>query len=436
MDDPQVNPQHLPMTDESQARLQYLGMQLHRAMKWSQTSPQARQDVGAILGQMTDVVKADPLAGEELKKREVKYGSDVDLEKQLHLKAADMGKESLAAAEEEFKALASNPNTQLDPALLRDPSQIQAWIDQRGKQIFAQRFQRLQQQAQAAGMDPKRFMGEAPIDAQQLPAQATPQQPPPTQAAAPTVPTLPDGTPLTDDAGAPFQPKPTGPSQVVLPKPSLIPDLPALPQEQQATTQQLAAQQPPPSPFVERQLTPKERVDVNKDQEELGKSINMQAQWYGNLKDALKLNGKSYSGPLVDVYSQLARGRAALHELFTGNESFEPTLQMTATLKSIISTLNLQNIQAYVKGRMTNFELEYVTQLESAMDYSKQERQALFKRGLQIIGPRLQFEQTRAKALAAGRFIDPNSYEDWFNKSYGGKSPWDLSGADLGGGQK
>ena len=41
----------------------------------------------------------------------------MDLDKQLHLKATDLAKESLAAAQDEFKAIMANPAAQLDPGL-------------------------------------------------------------------------------------------------------------------------------------------------------------------------------------------------------------------------------------------------------------------------------------------------------------------------------
>lgn len=392
-----ANPQGLPLTPESQVRLNALHGQLARAAQYINRSPRARQDYYAILEEAVKTVQEDPLAKQALTQQNTQQTSDVDMVKQLHLKAVDIGHEAYDEAGKEAAALAAAPNSQVDPS---QPEAYSAWIDNRAKQIFAERFKGFASTLKSMGQDPTKFLADVAGAGAPGAAAAAPTSAAPTGAPA-VAPGAAAALPADVAAEMDQEQPPTGGSG--------SPDAAAAPTSAGAGA---------PSPFIQKQLTPTEQLAKNKEQEEAATNVNMLEQWYQGLNRALKINDKAAAGTFADLgikgHQIVDAGRGVL-----GMKRGDEYLNSTAEMQSILSMMSLQNLNTLIKGRFTNSELSFVQQLESSLDQTPQQRERLFKRGLQIIGPRLTFERMRMDAYNQGHPIAAGDYREWLERNYG-----------------
>lgn len=372
------NPEGLPLTPESETRLGFLGAQLERAKKYANRSPLARQDLGALLEEMTKTVQNDPLAKNELQRRQTQETSNVGVEADLKKRVMEVVQKSQEQADSEFNALASNPHSGIDP---ENPQAASAWVDFRARQIAKQQLDMLRPVITKLGFNPDEYLGQV---AQEAAAQG--QQPAPQQA---QVPTLPDGTPLTDDAGAPAQLPKVGPSSDV----------------------------PPPSPF-KRSLLPQERIALVQEQEKASAALQTLEQAYRDLNKAAALNPNSSEGPTAEYETLGRRGVSAVQHLFGGKDT-DPVLANTTELQAILSGQTLQNLSTLIKGNPTEGERAYTERLGALVTMTRGERERLIKRGLQLVKPRLEFAQLYMDSLAKGQPLDPTKYKDWVYRNYG-----------------
>lgn len=382
-----ANAEHLPLTPESQASLAALEAQMRRAARFINQSPQARGDYYNILHEMTQVVQNDPLAKNELQKRQTQESANVDLDKQIKMQIAKMGDEAHHEAESQFSAMANAPNSQVD---ITDPNAINSWIDQRARGIFASRFAILSGQLQRMGLDPRKYLGAdtaAPVSAQPV---APPQI---TQAGA--------AAPAPAAAGVAPPLSPTGDA----PQPG-------------AGDQPLSDQaQLSGSPFGPRQLTADQKIGLNEKQGVAGNDLNIMLQAQKDLEMALELNKNSLAGPLVEQAQFFHRLRDTVKGV-VGLDRNDPALKNTALLDSIFSGQTLSTLKNLMKGNPTEAERGYVERIGAVKQLTQQEREVLIERGLELIQPRIAFEQMRMKALNNGQTIDQKDYENWLRTNW------------------
>jgi hypothetical protein len=427
------NPGQLPLTPESQQRLQLLQAQYDRAVQFANTAPAARTDLMAISQEMAKVVQDDPLAKQYLANQTTKFNTEQQLGSSIKQKILDIGKESFESAQSELQSLSNAPNFTVD---LTDPDKINRWIDSRAKTIFAERYSMLKQQLASMGINPDKYAAEiaqAQVEIPQASAgPATGVAAVPAQGEFPSAGlTMPQATPglrplapagagpAPSSQGAPVPPHALTPAP---PAPSQIPQVPATVTPPPAQSQVPATVTPPPAqpqvaddnPFVKRPMTQSENLDYSKEQQIAGQNLATLTSGYQDLQHALELNKLAFSsGFFTPVQIELARTRSALQ----GKD--DPRLIATAQLQSILSGQTLQNLSTLIKGNPTEGERAYVERLGATIQMSRGERDALIRRVMRLIEPRMQFEKMRMDALAAGQAIDPNSYQTWLKQAYG-----------------
>jgi hypothetical protein len=437
----------LPLTLESQQLLQLLQAQYDRAAQFASTAPAARVDLMAISQEMAKVVQDDPLAKQYLANQMTKFNIEQQLGSSIKQKILDIGKESFELAQSELQSLSNAPNFAVD---LTDPNKINRWIDSRAKTIFAERYSMLKQQLASMGINPDKYAAEiaqaqAQVEIPQAsagsvnPYAADTSAGPATGVAAVPVQgefpsaglTLPQATPglhplapagagpAPSSQGAPVSPHAPTPAPSA---PSKIPQVPAAVTPSSAQPQVPAAVTPSSAqpqvaddnPFVKRPMTRGENLDYSKEQQVAGQNLAILASGYQDLQHALELNKLAFSGGFfTPVQIELARTRSVLQ----GKD--DPQLVATAQLQSILSGQTLQNLSTLIKGNPTEGERAYVERLGATIQMSRGERDALIRRVMRLIEPRMQFEKMRMDALAAGQAIDPNSYQTWLKQAYG-----------------
>lgn len=423
------NPDQLPLTPESQQQMRVLQAQYQRAVQFANKAPAARADLTAIVASMAKVVQDDPLAKQSIANKTTTFNSEVELGKSIKQKVLEIGKDSFDAAQAELQALASAPNFTVD---LSNPDKINRWIDNRAKEIFAQRYTMLKQQLSAMNIDSDKYAADI-AQAQEFTDQ--PSQTAPMPAADPNA--RPLATPgQVPTAAAPQGPSPTSPGAAVSPHaPMLAPPAPPSIQGTRQPAPQPApvtppapdtpAPQPAPgpgqpldmgadNPFMQRPPTQGERLDLSKEQGAAGQNLSILNSGYEDLQHALELNEQAVDGSFWAQPEVIARRARAAAQ---GRE--DPALTATTILQSILSGQTLQNLSTLIKGNPTEGERNYVERLGATIEMSKPERKALIARVLKLIEPRIAFERMRGDALANGTFIDAKNYQQWLLQAYG-----------------
>ena len=398
-----ADPQHLPLTPQSQSQLQALQAQLDRASQYINTAPQARADYFDILAAMSKVVQDDPLAKQALQSRQQQETSDIALDKELKLKVAELGSDAIKEAEQQLNSMMSMPNNQVN---IGDPDAVNAWIDSRAHEIFATKYAMLWKQLAGAGIDPKKYLGQPPITQRELPPPDQGQPPAPPQLSVTPPPAAAPGPGLS------LTPEPAPQGQPPLGAPPAAPPAPS-PSSAPAgapTAPKKSIVQPP-------QLSPQQKIEANVTLGAQAQSLQGFKQMEADLERALELNQHSIAGTFADAGVAFHRGKASLYELFGGHID-DPELRNTAELESIMSTQTLERLNQLIKGNPTEGERAYVERTGSVRNMTKQERQVLFERGLELLQPRIAFELMRLNALSEGRTVSPDEYENWLKTSY------------------
>lgn len=387
--DDYVNPDQLPLTPEGQGRMDMLKLQLDRALEYANRSPAARDDIDALLGEMTKLVAEDPLAKRELESRKKTEDADVDLRNKIKESVLTFFKDSEEQARTELQNLMSSPNSQLDP---NDLAGAERWVDARARRLFAQRYQQLEQQLEAMHLDPADYLsGLVGQDGTELAGDpgGDPTGGQPTQLAPD-----PSGAPAVTPGLAPAQDPNAGPARV-----------PG------------TAAGPPVQPL---QLKPGERDDLLKLQGEINANRVQLQNAVSDLTRALDLNQASIGGgrffqPLFEAGHAFKSG---LKEQL-GGDAEDPALTATGELQSILSSTVLQNLSTLIKGNPTEGERAYVERLSATTNMPKATRDVLIRRAIKLLQPRLEFMKLMEDAAIHNQTVDPNAYERWLVEQYG-----------------
>lgn len=374
----------LPLTEQSAAQMNALKMQLHRALKFSGPSPQARADVPQIYAEMAKLVAEDPMAKEALAVRQKQKEADiavgeeagkiaVGLPKKIQDDISKMSQDAIAEATKIYTAPFASPDYS---GIVPDPETAAAAVQKIAKQLMVGKYQEYRQQLkQQLGVDPNHYIGNL--------GEETPPQ-------GGGVGSPGDGTDPVASADKPNAPAETTP-----------PDDPL-------------------GGFKPAQLTPKMQFNINQEQASVGKNINTLQSGLNELNHALELNKESVAGPMSDWG---IKGRNVLlgitNLLPWGKDKEDPVLNATAELQAVLTGDVLKNVNDLVRGNPTPAEKDYTEHLSAVVGESKGVRRTLIEHTIKLMQPRLEFEKLRMKALSAGKAIQWSDYEDWLKSPQG-----------------
>ena len=386
----------LPLTPQTSLQITALKAQLHRALKFAQVSPQARQDAYQIYDDMAKAVAADPLAKNELARRQAQEKSNIDIAQHGQTNEQDFSKgvkesvvkmtqDALAQAQDEFHAMAQNPNYSRQLPNLNNPAAIDTFVRNRARAILAQKYAELEAQLRRMGKDPSQYLGEAgaaPVDTGPVPG----------------------GAPAGGEVPIPRVGATVRPTE---PTDETPPVIAAPPQEREEKA------------FVPAGLLPGESLDFEKEQATAGANAGLLGQGISQLQEALGYNENSIEGTLGSIEEFYRRGRLGLQNFGRPNKLEDPVLNNTALLDSVLSSSVLQNLSTLIKGNPTEGERHYVEKLGATKDKTKGERRVLIEHAIPLLRARLAFENMRMKALSQGRPIRFSDYEQWLKWAYG-----------------
>jgi hypothetical protein len=158
-------------------------------------------------------------------------------------------------------------------------------------------------------------------------------------------------------------------------------------------TPQNAAGQGQPTNLRPRQLSAQERQDVVSADQEVVAAQNAKAA----LEQALSLNAKAYDGPLAAV-------RANIAALLPGEH---PAAVATTQLDRLMSEQVLQNMKSAFGANPTEGERRFLIDSQAAASLTKEQRQALLQRGVQLAEDRIQRSRARGEALRGQSYFSP-----------------------------